>query len=421
MKRTLAGVLALGMTTALAACGANEPPADTPAGTPADTPPETDAATARVQVPLDETRYAEAVASTNALGLDLMLAQSAGENVIVSPASLTIALAMLAEGATGEAATELAEILGLGGADRTEAYSALNTALAAYGEGEFSAKEIPEEPFVRMANNVVVLEGYAVNESFIGAVTEHFDATVDSADLTSQAGKDVLDAWVRAQTEGLIEESAIEPNDDLRLVLQNALLFAARWQDPFVGGMTAPREFTRADGSTVQAEMMQRRGEIGYGEAGGYVAIALPYAEDFVAYAVLPPEGGDLTADGIAAAIEAVGAPADTSIGLPKFDLAAMVSVKDYLAGAGVSALFEGEAALLGIADDDLVVGDIAQQGRLIVDEKGTVGAAVTEIAVGVRSMPMRSFYADRSFVFVVRHEATGIDLFTALIDDPTA
>ena len=348
MKRTLAGVLALGVTTALAACGANEPPADTPAGTPADTPPETDAATARVQVPLDETRYAEAVASTNALGLDLMLAQSAGENVIVSPASLTIALAMLAEGATGEAATELAEILGLGGADRTEAYSALNTALAAYGEGEFSAKEIPEEPFVRMANNVVVLEGYAVNESFIGAVTEHFDATVDSADLTSQAGKDVLDAWVRTQSEGLSEASAIDPNDDLRLVLQNALRFAARWQDPFDGCMTGPRESTRADGSTVQAEMMQRRGEIGYCEAGGCAAIALPYTVDFVAYAVLPPEGSDLTADGIVAAIEAIGAPAETMIGLPKFNLAVMVSVKDYQAGAGVSAMFEDETALRG-------------------------------------------------------------------------
>lgn len=36
-------------------------------------------------------------------------------------------------------------------------------------------------------------------------------------------------------------------------------------------------------------------------------------------------------------------------------------------------------------------------------------------------SMPMQNFYADRGFMLLIRHKGTGIELFTAWIDDPTA
>lgn len=413
MKRSVAGVLAVGMMAALAACGAEREDGD-PAG---------GGDEARMDVPLDETRYEDAVAATNALGLEMTLGQEPGENAIVSPASLTIALAMLAEGAVGDGDAELTELLGLGGTDRTEAYSALTRALGAYEAGEFSVDEIPEDPFLRVANNLVVLDGYEVKESFTDAVTGHFDATTDSADLASQSGKDVLDAWVREQTEGLIEESAIEPDVDLRLVLQNALLFAAQWAEPFAEAGTFPETFVRGDGTEIDVDMMHDALNVAFGEADGHTAIALPYNGDFIAYAVLPPEGEEPTTEGVNAAIEALGEPTLVDIALPAFDLAVETDVADQLMQRGITAIFNDDTSLHGIAEDDLVVSAIAQQARLIVDEDGTVGAAVTEIGVSATSMPIieQEFRADRPFVFLVRHEPTGIDLFTAWINDPTA
>lgn len=69
------------------------------------------------------------------------------------------------------------------------------------------------------------------------------------------------------------------------------------------------------------------------------------------------------------------------------------------------------------------MVDQIAQQARLIVDEDGTVGAAVTEIGARETAAPMAEaeFHADRPFLMVVRHDTTGIDIFTAHVNDPTA
>lgn len=410
MKKLIPSALAAAIAVSLAACGGGS--ADVPA-----------AQTPRVDIALDDTSYATAVSATNDLGLDLLVGQGTAENVIISPASLTIALAMLAEGATGEGDAELTGLLGLSGTERTEAYSALVTALGSYQDGAFSLDEVPENPFLRVANNLVVNEGFEVKDTFSGALDEYFGAPLVTADLGSQSGKKVLDAWVKENTAGLIEESAIEPREDLRLVLQNALLFAAAWERAFLATDSYDADFVRADGSLVTAGYMNALLDVGYGEAGGYAAIELPYTSDFTAYFVLPPMDTAPTAEGIRSAIDAISRTDQVAIQLPTFDLEAETDVKEYLEGLGISALFEDPSALRGIAEADLVVSDIAQQARLIVDEDGTVGAAVTEIGVAETSapMPQKEFRANRPFVMVVRHVETGIDLFTAHIADPAA
>lgn len=419
MKRTLIGASALALSAVLVACGTEVlvNPTEEATAEPNETLPSPP-----VAVP-DGPVAGEAILATNSLGLDLLLSQERDENVIVSPASLTIALALLAEGATGEAAAELNGLLGLSGTERTEAYSALNAALNAYRDGEFSMEEIPENPLLRVANNVVVNDGFPVKDAFTDSLTGNFDATVDVTDLGSPAAKELLDAWVKEHTEGLIEKSSIEPDASLQLVLQNALLFAARWESLFIPGFTVQEDFTRADGSAVTADLMTAEIEVLYGEADGYTAIRLPYTSDFGAFFVLPPEGETATAEGINAAIAAATNTVRAEVQIPSFDLNAQTDVMDFLAANGVSAIFTDGGSFGEISDVPLVVGAIAQQARLIVNESGTVGAALTEIAMATSMPPpaTHEFRADRPFVMVVRHDATGVDLFTAHIADPTA
>lgn len=148
MKRAAGGIFAAGLAVALTACGGGGAATPSPAPIP------------YLGLALEDTAYADAVLATNTLGLDLLLGQEAGENAILSPASLTIALAMLAVGATADGEAELDGLLGLAGTARTEAYSALTTALGAYQDGEFSLEEVPGNPYLRVANNLVVQEGF---------------------------------------------------------------------------------------------------------------------------------------------------------------------------------------------------------------------------------------------------------------------
>ena len=72
----------------------------------------------------------------------------------------------------------------------------------------------------------------------------------------------------------------------------------------------------------------------------------------------------------------------------------------------------------------DLVVGQVAQQTRLIVDEEGTVAAAVTEAEVGVTAAAPPDgidFLIDRPYVLRLRDTASGVALFEAAVMDPSS
>ncbi|SNU01594.1 Serpin (serine protease inhibitor) [Ruaniaceae bacterium KH17] len=206
-------------------------------------------------------------------------------------------------------------------------------------------------------------------------------------------------------------------------MLQNALLFAARWQQLFLPDLTTTEDFTRADGDAVGAQMMNGEFTVAYGEKDGYTAIALPYASDFTAFFVLPPEGDAPTPDGVQAAIAAIGEQVRATVQIPSFDLKVTTDVKSFLEAQGVTALFTDPASLSGIAEGAPVVSAITQQARLIVNESGTVGAALTEIAMttSLPPEPTHEFRADRPFTMIVQHNDTGVHLFSAYIADPTA
>lgn len=412
MKRFPVAAAIAGVSLALAACG-------TGGGG-----PETAFLPPRTAVSLADTDYPAAVETANSLALD-MLAASDEANTVVSPASLSIALGMLAEGATDEGVTELAALLGVEGDDRTQTMAALLTSLSEFSDGEFSLDELPEEPFLRVANNAMIDDELEIRPEYVERLEEYYGATAQQTDLGSAEGKELLDQWVAAATEGLIEESAIEPDPTLRLVLQNALLFAAKWAVPFEEGSTYEEAFTRADGTAVDIPMMHNSAMWRYGEAGEHRGIALPYTEGFTAYVVLPPAGEkpdpDAIRNAIAATVEAD--PVSVRLALPTFDLASTTDVKDYLEGIGITHIFENPMSLRGIADQDLLVSAIVQQGRLIVDEAGTMGAAVTEIAVTEAAAPVDlvDFRADRPFYLAVHHDETGLGLFQAWVGDPSA
>src|SRR5699024_9239112 len=115
---------------------------------------------------------------------------------------------------------------------RTDAVNALQAALEEYAgdPAVVQDKELPEQPVVHVANQVVLDSGFTARPQFLDALGAGYGAGVLVTDLGNKQGKNALDAWVKKNTGGLIEESAIEPRDDLRLVLQNATVYAAAWQ-----------------------------------------------------------------------------------------------------------------------------------------------------------------------------------------------
>jgi serine protease inhibitor len=384
---------------------------------------------ARVVPVGDAAALADVVAATRRIGTTTLRLAPRDSNTVVSPSSLVLALGMLTEGARSSTLAALEEALGATGEDRRAALAALRGALLAY-DGEpaaATAEDLPERPIIHLASQVVTDDGFAVDPAYLQALADGFDAGVQQADLGSEAGMDVLSAWIRQHTGGLVEKTGIEPDRDLRLVLQDALLLAARWETPFERHATAARPFTLPDGSEVNTETMAAMSSFAYAEVEGWQAVRLPYVEAAHADALLPPQGTD-PAEATPELLAKVSAALDSAtpevidLTLPTLDLKPdKLSLMDVLPAIGAPVLCADTPDLSGMGPGDLCVGQAVQQGVLKVDEAGTVAAAVTEIGVVGMSLriPGHELHFDRPFVLTISHTETGWPLFQAAIRDP--
>ncbi|MBK7819965.1 MAG: hypothetical protein IPJ61_02535 [Tessaracoccus sp.] len=355
---------------------------------------------------------AEAATASEALAWS-GIHSSVGPNRILSPSSLSLSLAVAAEGAGGASLASANAALGLEGETRSLAYGALRQSLEEYeaSPGSVDLDEPPATPAVHQANRLVTL-GVPLEPSFLAALDRYFAVPVE--DVERSVAQANLDAWVREETGGLIERSGVKVQDDTVAVIQDALLFAAAWRTPL-----EDEDSVRFDGPDGDERIPGVSGEVEARMAEGarWTAVRLPYDDTLAADVILPREGVaplDLTAEDLAEARAALDAaePTKVWVRMPTFDLAVKTDLLEALPQVDLSDL-SGMGA--GLTVDQWV-----QQARLRVTARGTVGAAVTEIVVGESAQSRdREFVVDRPYVLRVLDTRTGWPLFLAAISDP--
>lgn len=412
-----------GALLALTACTGDGAPPATPSHQ-----AETRAPAQFRQVKLADAALAKAVVkASDAFGLAVLAGEKQDENIVFSPASAFVALAMLGEGATNSGADELTELLGGSGDDRSEAVNALMGILARFAGDPASVddEDLPDRPLLHLANDIVLDDQAQPDQAYLDRLTEFYDSGVSTTDLASDQGGKVLDAWVREHTGGRIKQSAIEPDPNLYLVLQNAVLLAARWQAEFDPNDTAKLPFTSSTGQVHDAEFMRGRRIIGYATVDGWKAIELPYQDGFTARFVLPPKGTEPASIDATTLAKIDGAldtatPGTVDVLLPRFDIRSRIDLTSALRGQGLSAIFDpASRSFEGITTAvPLFVGQAVQQATITTGEQGTVAAAVTEIAAATSGQPApeHDFIADRPFLMIVAEASTGWDVFQSVV-----
>ena len=383
---------------------------------------------ARVDVGVqDAAAVTEVVAAADVMALEL-IDLNPEMTTVTSPASLQVALSMAAEGAEGQTLTELEALIGAAGPARSEAVNALTAALQDL-EGDpavVQADELPDTPVVHRADRLVLDDSLVIKQDFIDALARHYGATSQATDLGNAEGKAVMDAWVNEHTGGLIPDSAIQPSQNLRLVLQDAIVLAARWQDPFPAVLTSPERYTLPSGEVVYLDLMDpgKERDTVYAEVKGWQAVRLPYTGGRLhADVILPPVGTaptDITPELLADLQQALDQERSTllTLRMPVVDTESKLDLLPYLAEHAPSSLGGGFG---GITDEALFISEAAQQAVLAIDEEGTIAAAVTEIAFmfsGPAQPPIEPTI-DRPYLVRIADNTTGWPLFLAHIADP--
>ena len=412
--------IALGAVMGLAACAAQAPP-------------ELLKADGVERASVDREAFPEELATfrDSALRLgDALLASGEG-NVIASPGSLLIALAMLRAGASGEAAAEMDAVLGLPVADRDQAMNALLASLEEYDgdPGSVDEENPPAKPLVHTANGLFVDKNVSTGRGYLDALAEHYGTGVHPVDFRDEAvTKPAIDAWVNKNTGGRIEKAPApyDPNNTFSLL--NAVYFAAAWDVPFDAEATSDEPFTTAAGGTIDVPMMHSMQEMAYAEGPGWQAVDLPYGEGFVMRLVLPAEDSDggaaaLKADRLADVARALDAadPEDVDLALPTWDHKSHFDVRAILEQLGLEKTLNTTRDFDAI-QQGLMITQAAQDANITVAEKGTVAAAVTQIngmATSVPPEPARSISFNRPFHYQIVHVGTGLPLFMGKVADP--
>ncbi|MDE2875920.1 MAG: serpin family protein [Gemmatimonadota bacterium] len=367
---------------------------------------------------------ATVIERSNVFGIDLLrevLEADDRTNVVLSPLSASMVLAMTLNGAAGTTLDGMRTALRLEGLSHTEindSYRGLTSLLTGL------------DPLVEVsiANSVWANERYSFYRAFFDAVTDHFGGRAESRDFGDPNTLREINAWVDRSTRGLIERILEEGEFDpgLALLLLNAVYFDGRWRAGFDPEDTGPGAFTRDDGSTVTVDMMHLTDvELPYGRTDDLVAVELPYGRGAYSMVVALPRGGTprevlagMDASGWDALVGSFEPRVLDGLALPRFVMEYDSFLNDALTDMGMGIAFTRQADFSDISPEPLCMDFVRQKTFIEVDEAGTRAAAVT--AVGVRAVSFFGFQVDRPFLFAIRERLSGTILFIGVIGDPT-
>jgi serpin B len=329
---------------------------------------------------------------------------------IVSPVSLNLALLMAAEGAKGETRAQLLAAAGLTEAD-VETYAPQALSLITSG--------------VAVANAAFIKDGLPVLESYDKLLRDRYQAerySLGEADVN-----EVVNAWVKEKTDGLIDTLLDQPPDpNLEMMLVNALSLKADWSDPFLAENTYQEAFHAPDGD-LDVDFMHKTENMAYFDADGFRAVRLTYEGSALGLTIVLPDGSVADALDKIAALSPdwdEGATARVALSLPKLSAKDSLSLVDALKALGVTDAFSDAADFSGIdGKQDLLISSVLQKTRLDIDEEGTTAAAATSIGISAKSAPLTEqpveFTVDKPYILLLTDSATGLTLFAAAIDKP--
>jgi serpin B len=375
-----------------------------------------------------------AAAAINAFGFDLFKAIApADRNEVLSPTSISLALAMARAGAAGETAKQMDSVMhGIYGTGGGNGLNSLDQALTSLSGSYRDAIGTQQAVKLHIANAPFAQRGLTLQQPYLDALASKFDAGLRLADFEGDPNGSckLINGWVSDQTEGRIPHILDQLDNSTRLVLANAIYLKAPWLTPFWPDGTTNSPFTRLDGSTVTVPTMSLDLDMAtYASGPGWQAAELAYIGGSLAMTVILPD--DLPAfektldatlfDRITSALQRT--PGELT--LPRFKTETRIDLRQTLAGMGMPSAFNATGAdFSGITDQErLFISHVVHQANISVDEKGTEATAATAVVMAVATAPADhvTFHVDRPFLFAVRDRKAGAVLFLGRIVDPSA
>ena len=355
-----------------------------------------------------------------------------GENLLISPLSIQLALAMTANGADGQTLQEMESVLGRG-----IPLEELNHYLYGYLYDHKNGLAHNEYSKLMIANSVWFRdnkESLHVEENFLQSVSNYYDAEVYKRAFDSTTVKEI-NAWVDQKTDGMIPSVLDKIDKSSMMYLVNAICFDAQWSEPYDEFAIRDGSFTTLAGKKQTVSMMHGE-EAVYLEDNRATGFIKPYSGGRYSFAVLlPNEGVDvydyldkLTADGLSQTL-AEAQKYTVLTQMPKFSYDFDLTANDVLKDMGMPTAFDSSAAdlsRLGSSDaGNLYIGNVLHKTFIRVDGLGTQAGAATTVEIAAKGShtedsDVKEVIVDRPFVYMILDRECNLPIFIGCVTEIT-
>lgn len=346
-------------------------------------------------------------------------------NVMVSPASVMMALDMVAAGAKGDTLKQLTDVFakGQGALDQQAYAAALMDKINGSKDVEFTCANA-------VWNNEKLL-GDGINTRYVDYIKETFLAEY-KAEAFGNGTADEINKWADEHTKHMISEIVKDIDPYTAMILVNAICFDGKWETEYEDYQVNTGKFTKADGSTQDVMFLsdETRDYFETDKATGFMKAYK--GGEYAFLAILPKDGSisanafakDFTAEDYEKFIKSVTTQYDVLSKMPEFKSDFELTMNDTLKTLGAGDVFdENKADLSGIAGEpgDLFVSKVIHKTHIEVDRTGTKAAAVTAVSVEVASAEPPEFKTvncDRPFVYAIVDVKTMTPIFIGTVNE---
>lgn len=366
----------------------------------------------------------ELVRSINDFAFDLVrqsTRQSSSENIFISPLSVNLAMSLMLNGSASSTQEKLYKALDfdvLTPLEINKAYSELVP---------FLQKLDPQVDF-SLANAVWYDHRNEMSPFYRDILWAYYDAHVLDINFRGRRAPTIIQNWIEEQIQYELPNSLPAINSRTSLYLTNAVQFTGKWSFPFRKEYTRPAEFHLPNGNSITTDMMYAdQAAYRYHQTGRASYIDVPYGNGQYSMTLVMPHTEDslyqLAKTLDAKELQSILNSADTleqGLYIPKFAINYQASLKNTLSELGMGIAFQDSADFSYFftdVHDQPYIGDMLHQAAIEINETGAKAFSITSNVPVKSNTP--SVRIDRSFLFFIREQHSGVILFAGVLANP--
>ena len=352
---------------------------------------------------------------------------SGTRNQNLSPISVYLAMAMVAEGANGDTQAELLRLLGC---RSIEELRGVCGAMLETLSIDLEHSTLDMHNSLWMASEIGGMP-VAFHTNYLDTLAEIYRSEANVVEFGTQSASRQIANWINEHTRGKInvDPSALNFDPSTLAVLINTIYLKDGWGETFDPGSTAPDTFHGYDGDMTVDYMhrFDRNSFVRFGD--GWMAYRVYLSSVGYVTFVLPDEGVALekllgSPDAIDKLLhQGYDVKYDVSLMIPKFRFQDKMELTEVLTALGLDLSFTPAADFSGMSDTPCCIDSVIQESYIGVDENGVEAAAYTMVSMrNTAYLPQEleklDFHLTRPFFYAIE-SFDGQLLFIGTVTNP--